>query len=109
MIVNRLKEQGLTPENIAKMEEEKLRTLIYQSNFNKRKSANLRAVSKMILEKGRIAQTKEELLAYPGVGIKIAMIYLKVAEGKAEEGIGVDTHVHRISNRLGWVKTNSPE
>lgn len=37
------------------------------------------------------------------------MIYLKVAEGKEEEGIGVDTHVHRIANRLGWVQTLSPE
>lgn len=41
--------------------------------------------------------------------MKIAMIYLKVAEGKEGEGIGVDTHVHRISNRLGWVKSDNPE
>lgn len=44
----------------------------------------------------------------PGVGIKIAMIYLRVAEKKID-GIGVDTHVHRIANKIGWVKTNSPE
>lgn len=48
------------------------------------------------------------MLKYPGVGVKIAMIYLKVAEGKEGEGIGVDTHVHRISNRLGWVKSDNP-
>jgi endonuclease III len=43
----------------------------------------------------------------PGVGTKIAMIYLRVAENKID-GIGVDTHVHRITNKLGWVKTNTP-
>lgn len=48
-------------------------------------------------------------MAYPGVGIKIAMIYMKVAEGKEDLGIGVDTHVHRIANRLGWTKSDSPE
>lgn len=63
----------------------------------------------MILDTGKIASTKEELMAYPGVGIKIAMIYLKVAQGKEDQGIGVDTHVHRIANRLGWVKSDSPE
>ena len=44
---------------------------------------------------------------FPGVGVKIAMIYMRVAEG-ANDGIGVDVHVHRISNRLGWVKTANP-
>lgn len=41
------------------------------------------------------------------MGVKISMLYLKVAEGK-NEGIGVDTHVHRITNRLEWVKTDNP-
>lgn len=59
MIVGRLKSQGLTPENISTFSEEKLRSLIYESNFNKRKAANLIAVSKIILEQGRIANTKE--------------------------------------------------
>ena len=43
----------------------------------------------------------------PGVGVKIAMIYMRVAEG-VNDGIGVDVHVHRISNRLGWVDTSNP-
>lgn len=60
----------------------------------------------MVLKDG-IASTSEGVMKYPGVGIKIAMIYMSAAEGK-EEGIGVDTHVHRISNRLGWVKTEHP-
>lgn len=60
----------------------------------------------MILKQG-LARNKEELMKYPGVGVKIAMIYMNVAEGQ-QEGIGVDTHVHRICNRLGWVKTEEP-
>lgn len=63
----------------------------------------------MILEKGRLARTLEELIAYPGVGMKIAMLYLKIAEGKDDQGVGVDVHVHRISNRLRWVNTKTPE
>ena len=46
-------------------------------------------------------------MEYPGVGVKIAVIYMNVVENK-QEGIGVDTHVHRICNRLGWVKTDEP-
>ena len=50
----------------------------------------------------------EELLSYPGVGVKIATLYMRVAQ-KVTSGIGVDTHVHRIANRLGWVKnTKNP-
>jgi len=49
----------------------------------------------------------EGLLEYPGVGYKIAMLYLKIAEG-VNQGIGVDTHVHRISNKLGWAASKNP-
>ena len=86
-----------------------MKELIYESNFNKRKAANILAVSRSILEKGKIADNFDDVVAYPGVGVKIAMLYLKIAEGKVDQGIGVDTHVHRISNRLGWVKSDSPE
>ena len=108
-IMERLKEKGLTPEEMIKYSEEELRTLIYESNFNRRKAKNIIKVSQMIIEKGRTAKNLEEVVEYPGVGIKIAMLYLKIAEGQTDQGIGVDTHVHRISNRLGWVRSNSPE
>ena len=84
MIMTRLKKQGLTPENIVKHSEESLKKLIFQSNFNKRKAANILTVSRMILEKGKIADNWDDLIAYPGVGMKIAMLYLKIAEGKME-------------------------
>jgi endonuclease-3 len=85
---------------------EKLVELIYECNFNKRKAKNIIEVSCIILKRG-IAKTKEELMEYPGVGVKIAMIYMNVAENQ-QEGIGVDTHVHRICNRLGWVNSEEP-
>jgi len=47
-------------------------------------------------------------MEYPGVGVKIATLYFNHAEG-VNQGVGVDTHVHRISNRLGWCHTNKPE
>jgi endonuclease-3 len=56
---------------------------------------------------GRVPDTLEELLELKGVGRKTANLVLTMAYGKP--GICVDTHVHRISNRLGWVKTETPE
>ena len=53
--MTRLKEKGLTPENIVKYSEAKLKEMIYESNFNKRKAANILTVSRTILEKGKIA------------------------------------------------------
>lgn len=63
-------------------------------------------IAKIFLKRGP-PKTYEELLEYPGVGVKIGTLYFNVAEGK-NQGIGVDTHVHRISNRIGWVNTDQP-
>lgn len=73
------------------------------SSFIKRTSAVLKAKYNC-----DIPATLEELIALPGVGPKMAHLAMQVA-WKNVVGIGVDTHVHRISNRLGWVKTNTPE
>ncbi|HOJ93921.1 MAG TPA: endonuclease III, partial [Fervidobacterium nodosum] len=66
-------------------------------------------VSKILLEKynGTVPNKLEELLKLPGVGRKTANIVLHVSFDQA--ALAVDTHVHRISNRLGWVKTKTPE
>lgn len=58
MCVNRLKKYGLTPESISKTEDQKLIQMIYQCNFNKRKANHIIEVSKIIMDKGRIANTK---------------------------------------------------
>src|SRR5688572_30107560 len=57
--------------------------------------------------KGKIPRTIEGLMEFPGVGRKVANCVLVYAFGK--QAIPVDTHVHRVSNRLGWVKTKSPD
>ena len=64
----------------------------------------------MLLERfgGRVPATMEELLTLPGVGRKTANLVLILAF-KSPKNICVDTHVHRISNRLGWVRTKTPE
>lgn len=64
-------------------------------------------IANIFLEKGPPG-SYQELMEYPGVGVKIATLYFNHAEG-ANQGVGVDTHVHRISNRLGWCHTNKPE
>ena len=57
---------------------------------------------------GRVPATLEELVTLPGVGRKTANLVLILAF-KSRQNICVDTHVHRISNRLGWVQTTTPE
>ena len=63
-------------------------------------------MAEIVLNKG-LPKTKQDCMSLPGIGVKITMIYLRTAEGK-NDGIGVDTHVHRISNKLGWVNTKDP-
>jgi endonuclease-3 len=73
------------------------------------KARALRRFARMLIDRhrGRVPDTMEELLALPGIGIKVAAIILVNALGKG--AISVDTHVHRISHRLGVVDTTTPE
>ena len=75
----------------------------------RQKAKRIIEASKAILKKfsGKVPDTLEDLTSLPGVGRKTANIVLYVSFGK--EALAVDTHVHRISNRLGWVKTKTPE
>ncbi|KAJ4895339.1 hypothetical protein Rs2_22133 [Raphanus sativus] len=116
--VERLRLNGLlTPEAIDKADESTIRELIYPVGFYTRKATNVKKVAKICLTKydGDIPRSLEELLSLPGVGPKIAHLVLHIAWNDVQ-GICVDTHVHRICNRLGWVskpgtkqKTSSPE
>ncbi|AEE27916.1 Endonuclease III 2 [Arabidopsis thaliana] len=116
--VERLHQNGLlTPEAIDKADESTIKELIYPVGFYTRKATNVKKVAKICLMEydGDIPRTLEELLSLPGVGPKIAHLVLHVAWNDVQ-GICVDTHVHRICNRLGWVskpgtkqKTSSPE
>eukprot|EP00795_Rhopilema_esculentum_P009161 gene9161-16829_t len=98
--MERLKEHGLTIPNIINTKEDK------------RKAIFIKQATEICRDKydGDIPDTLEGLLALPGVGPKMGHICMHAAWNKMT-GIGVDTHVHRISNRLGWVKkpTKTPE
>jgi endonuclease III len=86
-----------------------IRNLIYPAGFYKTKAKHLHCLSEKILKdfKGTIPKTREELITLPGVGRKTANLVLNRAFGIP--AIAVDTHVHRISNLLGWVHTKTPE
>jgi endonuclease III len=98
-----------SPEQMIQLSIQEIEQAIKSINFYKRKSQVLYQVSLDILEKheGKVPKTESELLALPGVGIKTANLVL--AEGFGIPAICVDTHVHRLSNRWGFVKTKTAE
>ncbi|KAE8694853.1 Endonuclease III-like protein 1 [Hibiscus syriacus] len=107
----------LTPDAIDKADEETIKELIYPVGFYPKKATNMKKIAKICLMKyhGDIPRSLEELLLLPGIGPKMAHLVMNIAWNDVQ-GICVDTHVHRISNRLGWVsrpgtkqKTLSPE
>jgi len=86
-----------------------LSNLIYPVGFYNTKARYLKRLASIVLKnyKGNIPQTRQELMKLPGVGRKTANLVLNRAFEKP--AIAVDTHVHRIANLLGWVKTKTPE
>jgi len=88
---------------------QRLEKLIYSSGYYKNKARSIKHVSKVLIAEfdGQVPSTKEELMSIKGVGPKTANIVLGFAYGK--DVIPVDTHVHRIPNRLGLVRTSKPE
>ncbi|MBD3247170.1 endonuclease III [Candidatus Pacearchaeota archaeon] len=98
-----------TPKAIANIPLKKLEKIIYSSGHYHKKARTLKHVSKELIKrfKGKVPKTKEELLSIKGIGPKTANIVLAFAFGQCV--IPVDTHCHRIPNRLGWVKTKKPE
>ena len=87
----------------------KIEELIYPVGFYRVKAKRIKEISKIIIERygGKVPDNLEELLTLPGVGRKTANIV--ITQGFNKYGIAVDTHVHRVSNRLGLVKTKTPE
>lgn len=88
---------------------EELKNLIYPVGFYKTKAGHLKILAEKIIENcsGTIPMTRTDLVKLPGVGRKTANLVLNRAFGKP--AIAVDTHVHKISNLLGWVNTKTPE
>lgn len=106
---NQLFAEYKTPDELASTPLKKLRRLIKPSGFYITKARRIKEVSKIIAEKyhGRVPDEIDELLKLPGVGRKTANCVL--VYGFEKNAIPVDTHVHRISNRLGLVATKTPE
>jgi len=106
--MERLMERAQTPSDILSLTTEELERLIYPVGFYHNKARTLQNVARVILKdyNGNVPDTIEELLAIKGVGRKTANLVITEAYGKL--GICVDTHVHRISNRLGIVSTKNP-
>jgi endonuclease-3 len=105
----RLFDKVSTPRALAKLSPGEIEELIYPVGFFHTKARRLPSLARILIDehKGKVPDTLEELLRLPGVGRKTANLVLTVGFGKV--GICVDTHVHRISNRLGYVKTKKPE
>ncbi len=99
-----------TPRSMARLPVPTIRKLIYPVSFYRNKARHVKAACGRILERfgGRVPDTMEELLTLPGVGRKTANLVLILAH-QSHANICVDTHVHRISNRMGWVLTRTPE
>jgi endonuclease III len=98
-----------TPEKMLRLSEEKIMKAIYPVGFYRTKARNIiRACRDLVdIYKSRVPDSLDELMKLPGVGRKTAN--LVVSLGFNGEGLCVDTHVHRISNRLGYVRTRTPE
>lgn len=97
-----------TPEKMKELKPQKIAELIYPVGFYNTKARNIIKVSEILLDKynGKVPDDLDELLTLPNVGRKTANLVLTV--GYRKPGICVDTHVHRISNRFGFVTTKNP-
>jgi len=99
-----------TPRTMVTLTVKQIEKLIYPVSFYRHKAVHVKATCEQILSRygGVVPASMEELLTLPGVGRKTANLVLILAHRSADN-ICVDTHVHRISNRLGWVATRSPD
>jgi len=94
---------------MSKLSETEISKLIYPVGFYRIKAKHIKDLTKIVISKfkGNTPKTQKDLTSLPGVGVKTANLVLNRAFGIP--AIAVDTHVHRISNMLGWVKTKTPD
>jgi len=95
-----------TPRSMARADRRAVQRILRPIGFYRTKALYVTEAAKRVLRSG-VPRTLEGLLEFPGVGRKVANCILVYAFG--QKAIPVDTHVHRISNRLGWVRTRTPE
>lgn len=98
-----------TPDTMAVLSEDEISQLIYPAGFYRTKAAQIALLSRELMEvhHGTVPDDLDELLRFKGVGRKTANLVVTLGFGKP--GICVDTHVHRICNRLGYVRTKTPD
>ena len=108
-IVKKLFAKYPAPGDFINISDEELEQLLFGIGFYKVKTKNIKKLSRILIEKfnNQVPDTFEQLTSLPGVGRKTANCVLAYTFNKP--AIAVDIHVHRISNRLGWVKTITPE
>jgi endonuclease-3 len=106
----RLFRRARTPRSLARLPVEEIERLIYPVSFYRTKAVHVQATASLIATKygGTVPDSLEELVTLPGVGRKTATLVMLLAF-QSRRHVCVDTHVHRISNRLGWVATRLPE
>ena len=94
---------------MAKLSAARVERLIYPVSFYRTKARHVRDTCRQLLERfsGHVPNRMDDLLTLPGVGRKTANLVL-ILSHNSRDNICVDTHVHRIANRLGWVRTKTP-
>jgi len=109
-VMRKLRSNGLTLQRIIETETKSLSQEIYGVSFHNNKAKYIKKVAEILKEKynSDVPRDYKALLKLPGVGPKMALLFMKSCYGEIH-GIAVDTHVHRISNWLGWVETKTPE
>ena len=100
----KLIEYGLNIDNILKMSEKELVNIIFKVSFHNVKAKNIKKLAEKLREEYNddAPETLEEIIKFPGIGRKIGLLYLKECCQQVE-GVAVDTHIHKIANRLKWV------
>lgn len=106
---DRLLALASTPEEMLRVPQDKIARAIYPVGFYRNKARGIHHVCRELIDRfnSRVPDDLDELLSIKGVGRKTANLVITLAYGK--DGICVDTHVHRISNRLGYVVTKTPD
>lgn len=105
----RLLRRAPNPRTLVDVDEVEIQQLIFPAGFYRNKARHLRETARQLIDRfsGKVPTEMDDLLSLPGVGRKTANLVRNLGYGLP--GICVDTHVHRISNRLGWVQTTGPD
>ncbi|KAE9414442.1 hypothetical protein Angca_004437, partial [Angiostrongylus cantonensis] len=106
----RLRSHGCSVNSMLDISTDDLEKLLHPVGFYKKKAVFIKKVAEILKEKyhGDVPDSVEDLCSLPGVGPKMAHLVMQIAWNRVD-GIAVDTHVHRIVNRLGWMTTDTPE